>query len=231
MAGWRNFPFKIEVTAGDKKAFCLCGLSKTGPFCDGSHVATEVKPRVIAFEADQTLFICGCRQSAKRPFCDGTHKTIGTRQDAGATPQSAEWHKVAERGILGDRQPRAVTAGGRNVALVRVDGGYFALAGDCPHQGGPLGEGTVDEAGTLRCPRHGRGFRPQDGRGTDGADVETFPVQVRKDGVYVLVPAAGDAGKPAVAPARRLGQKDRMAEPPGPRGRGGTGRRKGLKIP
>ena len=230
MAGWRDFPFRIEVSAGDKKAFCLCGLSRNGPYCDGSHKTTDVTPRVIAFEEDQTLFICGCRQSAKRPFCDGTHKTLAGRQRA-AAPDGAEWHKVAERGELGDRQPRAVAAGGRNIALLRVDGGYFALAGDCPHQGGPLGEGRVDEAGYLRCPRHGRGFRPQDGKGTHGADVETFPVEVRKDGVYVLVEVAGEAGKPAVAPARRLGQKDGEAEDPGPCGRGGTGRRKGLKIP
>jgi nitrite reductase/ring-hydroxylating ferredoxin subunit len=193
MAGWRDFPFKIEVSAGDRKAFCMCGQSRTGPFCDGSHKATEVKPRVLAFDEDQTLFICGCQQSAKRPFCDGTHKTLGGRRDAEAAAGNAAWHKVAERGELGERQPRAVAAGGRNIALLRVDGGYFALAGDCPHQGGPLGEGTVDEAGTLRCPWHGRGFRPQDGKGTHEADVETFPVEVRKDGVYVLVEAAGEA--------------------------------------
>ncbi len=231
MAGWRDFPFRIGFSAGEWKAFCLCGLSKAGPFCDGSHKATTLKPRVIAFEKDQTLFICGCRQSAKRPFCDGTHKTLGGRQGGGATPEGAEWHKVAERGQLGDRRARAVTAAGRNIALLRVDGGYFALAGDCPHQGGRLGEGKVDEAGNLRCPCHDRGFRPQDGKGSHGADVETYPVAVRKEGVYVLVAGVGAAGKPAVARARRLGQKDGMAEPPGRGGRGGTGRRKGLKIP
>ena len=192
MSGWRDFPFKIEVAAGDKKAFCMCGLSKSGPFCDGSHKATDATPEVVVFDEDQTLFVCGCRQSAKRPFCDGTHRTLGGRRDAGATPDNAAWHKVAERGELGERQPRVVAAGDRKVALLRVDGGYFALANDCPHQGGPLGEGTVDEAGILRCPRHGRGFCPQDGRGTHEADVETFPVEVRKDGVYVLVEAASE---------------------------------------
>ena len=193
MSGWRDFPFKIEVSAGDKKAFCMCGLSRNGPFCDGSHKTTDVRPEVIAFDENQTLFICGCRQSAKRPFCDGTHRTLGGRQESEAVSGDARWHKVAERGVLGERQPRVVAAGQRDVALFRVDGGYFALANDCPHQGGPLGEGTIDERGLLRCPWHGRGFCPQDGRGTHEADVETFPVEVRKDGVYVRVEAAADA--------------------------------------
>ncbi|MDH3921005.1 MAG: CDGSH iron-sulfur domain-containing protein [Rhodospirillales bacterium] len=189
-SGWRDFPFKIEVSAGDKKAFCMCGLSKNGPFCDGSHKATDVTPEVIAFDEDQTLFVCGCRQSAKRPFCDGTHRTL---QASDADSDSAHWHKVVERGVLGERQPRVAAAGGRSLALFRVDGGYFALANDCPQDGGSLGEGRVDAEGYLCCPRHGRGFRPADGKGTHEADVETFPIEVRKDGVYVLVEAAADA--------------------------------------
>ena len=37
MAGWQNEPFKVEIKAGEMKAFCMCGQSKNGPFCDGSH--------------------------------------------------------------------------------------------------------------------------------------------------------------------------------------------------
>ena len=178
-SGWRGFPFKIEVSAGDKRAFCMCGLSRNGPFCDGSHKATDVRPHVIAFDEDQTIFVCGCRQSAKRPFCDGTHRSLERQTDG------EHWHKVAERGELGERQPRVVRVGARQIALFRVDGGYFALADDCPLDGASLGEGTVDEQGYLCCPRHGRGFRPADGKGTQEVDVEPFPIEVRKDGVYV----------------------------------------------
>lgn len=73
---WRNSPFKIEVSEGDTKAFCMCGLSKNAPFCDGSHSSTDITPKVITFEENKTVFACGCKQSANRPFCDGTHTRL-----------------------------------------------------------------------------------------------------------------------------------------------------------
>lgn len=76
MAGWQNKPFAIEVKAGDTKAYCACGLSQNGPFCDGSHSGTDIRPRVVKHEEDKIIYACGCLLSAKMPFCDGAHKKI-----------------------------------------------------------------------------------------------------------------------------------------------------------
>lgn len=76
MTGWQNEPFVIDVEAGEIKAFCLCGLSKNGPFCDGSHKETDITPHVETFTEDKTVYICGCRQSDQTPYCDGTHNTL-----------------------------------------------------------------------------------------------------------------------------------------------------------
>lgn len=73
MTGWQTHPFAIEVKAGDKIAFCMCGQSKNGPYCDGTHKGTEFSPRLETFDKDKTVMMCGCTQSAKRPYCDGTH--------------------------------------------------------------------------------------------------------------------------------------------------------------
>ncbi|MEE9574769.1 MAG: CDGSH iron-sulfur domain-containing protein, partial [Gammaproteobacteria bacterium] len=35
MTRWQKEPFAIDVKVGDTKAFCACGLSKNGPYCDG----------------------------------------------------------------------------------------------------------------------------------------------------------------------------------------------------
>lgn len=73
---WQNEPFVIEVKKGKKKAFCACGLSKTGPYCDGSHKGTGKSPYVITFDEDKTIYACGCQKSGNRPFCDGTHSKL-----------------------------------------------------------------------------------------------------------------------------------------------------------
>ena len=100
------------------------------------------------------------------------------------------WHKVAEIGDLGEGRVTTVTAGHRTIALTRCRGQYGALDNHCPHQGGPLGEGSI-ENGLLRCPWHGYDYDPTTGRPPTGfSDApESFPVEVRDDGVYVAVGA------------------------------------------
>lgn len=95
---WKNSPFKIEVSEGDTKAFCMCGLSKNAPFCDGSHASTDITPKVVKFEEDKTIFACGCKQSANRPFCDGTHTRLKTTKAAtkGAAPAPQQSNNPVE---------------------------------------------------------------------------------------------------------------------------------------
>jgi thiamine pyrophosphate-dependent acetolactate synthase large subunit-like protein/nitrite reductase/ring-hydroxylating ferredoxin subunit len=99
------------------------------------------------------------------------------------------WHKVAEVDELADGRVKTVVAGRKSLALTRYDGAYGALDNHCPHQGGPLGEGSI-EKGWLRCPWHGYDYSPLTGTPppgfTDGP--ACFPVEVRADGVYVAVP-------------------------------------------
>jgi len=73
---WQNHPFRIEVKAGETKVFCMCGRSRHGPLCDGTHVGTDITPRAVTFDADKTVFACGCGHSGNRPYCDGTHATF-----------------------------------------------------------------------------------------------------------------------------------------------------------
>jgi len=39
------------------------------------------------------------------------------------------------------------------IALYKLNGEIFALDNECPHMGGPLGEGTI-ENGVVTCPWH-----------------------------------------------------------------------------
>jgi len=76
MAGWQNKPFEIKAKESNTIAFCMCGESKNGPYCDGSHKGTGITPKVITYDKETTIHTCGCQQSKNRPFCDGTHSSI-----------------------------------------------------------------------------------------------------------------------------------------------------------
>lgn len=69
-----NTPEKITVTEGTK-AWCTCGLSKTQPYCDGSHQSTDKKPLVEIIKEPTDKYICVCGKTKNTPFCDGSHNS------------------------------------------------------------------------------------------------------------------------------------------------------------
>ena len=104
------------------------------------------------------------------------------------TPQT-EWHRVAELDELAEGRVKTVTVGHRSLCLSHFEGEYGALSNYCPHQGGPLGEGSI-ENGWLRCPWHGYDYHPTTGKPPGGfSDAPAcFAAEARDDGVYVEVP-------------------------------------------
>lgn len=71
-------PYRIDLLATYRYAYCACGLSKSQPFCDGSHTSSKagIKPIVWTQDVDKTVLFCGCKHSAKLPFCDSTHNKL-----------------------------------------------------------------------------------------------------------------------------------------------------------
>jgi len=69
-------PYKTVLEAGKEYWWCACGLSKTQPFCDGSHKAVGLAPMRFKAEKSGDAWLCGCKASAGKPFCDGTHKKL-----------------------------------------------------------------------------------------------------------------------------------------------------------
>ena len=104
------------------------------------------------------------------------------------TAPSTQWFRVADLDELPEGRVKTVVAGHKSLALTHYDNQYGALDNRCPHQGGPLGEGSI-ENGLLRCPWHGWDYCPLTGKppGNLAVDdvLETFPVEVRADGIYV----------------------------------------------
>lgn len=101
----------------------------------------------------------------------------------------AVWYKALNPGELPEGRVKTVTIGRRSLAMTHFRGGYGALDNRCPHQGGPLGEGSI-ERGWLRCPWHGYDYSPCNGSPPPGfSDAPaSYPTEVRADGVYVALP-------------------------------------------
>ncbi|MDW8394008.1 MAG: CDGSH iron-sulfur domain-containing protein [Chitinophagales bacterium] len=68
-------PLVMEVQPGTYY-WCACGLSKTQPFCDGSHRSTGFVPVEIVFSEPKKVAWCACKHSNKKPFCDGSHRHL-----------------------------------------------------------------------------------------------------------------------------------------------------------
>lgn len=98
-----------------------------------------------------------------------------------------KWHKVLDNvDELPEGRVVTATADHKGLCITHFEGKISALDNKCPHQGGPLGEGSI-EGGMLRCPWHGWDFHPCTGKPPGGYDdgIPTYPVEVREDGVYV----------------------------------------------
>ncbi len=112
-----------------------------------------------------------------------------TESESPPVPQGATWHKVLDRGELDEGRVTTVAVGRRTFAVSHYEGRYGCVDNACPHQGGPLGEGSI-EKGWLRCPWHGYDYSPISGRPPEGFDdaPACFATDVREDGVYVALP-------------------------------------------
>lgn len=67
-------PIPAAVEAGKNYFWCACGLSKSQPFCDGSHKGTAFSPVKYTAAESKKVFFCGCKTTAGQPLCDGSHK-------------------------------------------------------------------------------------------------------------------------------------------------------------
>jgi len=103
-----------------------------------------------------------------------------------------EWFEVAKTADLPEGRVMSVTARDKSICLSHFDGRWAAMDNRCPHQGGPLGEGSIERGVEgkcwIRCPWHGWDFDPLTGAppgGHEDTGQDVFPVEIRDDAVFV----------------------------------------------
>lgn len=67
---------------------------------------------------------------------------------------------------------------GRALCVANVEGDICVLDGTCPHEGGPLGEGSI-EGGKLVCPWHAYAFDVHTGANEDDPDVNADVLEAK----------------------------------------------------
>jgi nitrite reductase (NADH) small subunit len=96
--------------------------------------------------------------------------------------------KICNQGQL----PRAgeakeFSAGSRTLCIANVDGVIRALDNECPHRGGPLAEGVIEE-GKVVCPWHAWAFDAATGATSDSQErVAVYPVSLEGEEVFVRI--------------------------------------------
>jgi len=98
--------------------------------------------------------------------------------------------RVAELCDVPEGTSRTIEVGGRSIALFNVAGTVYATADACPDQGYSLGSFGSLSGDVVTCGFHFWEFNVRTGESADGMEerVETFPVVVCDDGVYLAPP-------------------------------------------
>jgi 3-phenylpropionate/trans-cinnamate dioxygenase ferredoxin subunit len=75
----------------------------------------------------------------------------------------------------------------KKLCFTRLEGKLYAFYHKCPHAGGELSEGYLDARCNVVCPIHRYKYDVRNGRNTSGEGyyLTTYPVEERKDGIYV----------------------------------------------
>jgi nitrite reductase/ring-hydroxylating ferredoxin subunit len=100
-----------------------------------------------------------------------------------------EYIDVAGVNDLPAGRARVYKVNGRSIALYHTARGFFASDNQCPHRGGPLGEGDII-GNEIVCPWHLWGFDVVTGECTGDGSICIVTHEVKVEGDRILVKLA-----------------------------------------
>ncbi|SCW50219.1 Rieske 2Fe-2S domain-containing protein [Mucilaginibacter sp. NFR10] len=99
-----------------------------------------------------------------------------------------KWHRIELSSDISNPFIKKAKAGSKNICLVNFESKLYAVSAKCPHARADLSEGLCVRK-LIVCPYHRHTYNLETGKGGEGQNdfIETYPVEVRDDGVYVGV--------------------------------------------
>lgn len=88
---------------------------------------------------------------------------------------------------LKENQPQLVVVRKLRLCMVKRDNHFLVVQDACTHNGESLSRGKVNHLGEIICPWHGHQFDLASGREISerSGDLNTFPVRIQEDGVFI----------------------------------------------
>ncbi|MFN0049279.1 MAG: Rieske (2Fe-2S) protein [Cytophagales bacterium] len=104
------------------------------------------------------------------------------------------WYKIFEseaeaKASIGLMKSRGFSLDNHDIVIFRTNTGFWALENKCPHQNLPLKGSNYIGGDKIECPFHFLSINLRTGITGNSTykAVKTFPIQMRKDGIFVEV--------------------------------------------
>ncbi|VCU68617.1 Naphthalene 1,2-dioxygenase system ferredoxin subunit [Pigmentiphaga humi] len=99
------------------------------------------------------------------------------------------WTRIAKVADVGDDEGMPFNLDGKELALFRSDGEFFATDNVCTHQYALLSDGYVED-GCVECPLHQAQFDLRTGEAKCAPatqPIRVYPIKVEEDDIYVAI--------------------------------------------
>lgn len=101
-----------------------------------------------------------------------------------------QWIKIAtniHEIIFAPNNIARINIGEKKICLIHTLNGLKACGSKCPHAGGDLSMGYLDNKGNITCPVHGYRFNINNGRDTNGEGyfLKIYKIVANEDGIFV----------------------------------------------
>ncbi|WP_340818325.1 Rieske (2Fe-2S) protein [Methanolobus sp. WCC4] len=106
----------------------------------------------------------------------------------------SEWIVAMKDADLKEEKIKVIKTENKQIALIRKDNDIFALLNECPHEGCPLKNGTLEDY-TLKCACHNWGFDIRTGENVDTGEyididdprVDIFETKIEDGNIEILI--------------------------------------------
>jgi 3-phenylpropionate/trans-cinnamate dioxygenase ferredoxin subunit len=104
--------------------------------------------------------------------------------------EQLEYVEIAAASVLGNGERLFIEVDDQSIVIFNIAGKIFAIGDICTHDGGPLGDGELENYEII-CPRHGARFDVRTGKVTmmpAVVDIPAYPARVRNGMIEIGLP-------------------------------------------